>query len=148
MTADISYVSAVPSELGEVRRILRSAELPHADLTPASLETFLCAKSDSCLIGVAGLETFGTIAMVRSLAVEAAFRGRGIGSELLLRIESLARNLRVDDLYALTLTIEQLLLRREYRGLPRADAPQAIQDTPEFRGLCPDSAALLVKTLR
>ena len=147
MRPDTQLEAAQPDDLAAIRELLDSAQLPHSDLDAGSLKTFICAREKGRLVGVAGLEVFGSIAMARSLAVAPASRGRRIGSELLDRVEELARDLGVTDLYGLTLTIEDLLIRRGFRKTNRSDAPPQIRRTPEFRGLCPDSAALLVKNI-
>lgn len=146
-TTAICVESASASDLEAIRRLLESAGLPCGDLTPPHLDSFVCAKSGEDLVGVIGFEAFGQDALVRSLAVVPSHRGRGIGSNLLADVENVARQHGVKTLYGLTETIEPLLLRRGYGRIDRADAPESIRATSEFRALCPASAVLLVKRI-
>lgn len=134
-------------DLRAIRQVLDEGKLPHEDITPEHLAFFLGAWVDGSLVGVVGLEPFGSIGLVRSLAVTVPQRERGIASDLLRRIEEAAVKAGVSTLYGLTETIEDLLLRRGYARIDRSGAPAEIRETPEFAGLCPESAALLVKKL-
>lgn len=134
-------------DLPHIRQLLDATGLPHADITEAGLASFLCARSGAKLVGIVGLEPLGDEALVRSLAVASTHRGRGVATELLQRIEQVARRRRALRVYALTQTIEGLLLRRGYVRIARETAPQSIRNTTEFRGLCPDTAVLLAKDL-
>jgi len=99
------------------------------------------------MAGVVGLELLGDVALLRSLAVPAEYRGRWIGSQLTCKAEAYARSQGVEVLYLLTLTAEVFFARRGYRVVGRDTAPAAIQETTEFRSLCPDSAVCMVKHL-
>jgi len=136
------------NDLPAVRTLLDTGGLPHEDLGPDHLTRFLAARVDGKLVGIVGFEKYGTLGLVRSLCVEPFYRGSGIGRTLLDRIEAAALSEGITWLYALTMTIETMLVRRGYEPVPRDDAPDDIRQTSEFRGLCPDSAALLRKCLR
>lgn len=144
-TTAICFESASASDLEAIHRLLECAGLPHADLTPAHLDSFVCAKHGKRLVGVIGFEAFGHQALARSLAVAPSHRGRGIASSLLEQMEASAQRRGIETLYGLTETIEALLLQRGYHRIDRDDAPESIRATSEFMALCPASAVLLVK---
>jgi amino-acid N-acetyltransferase len=48
----------------------------------------------------------------------------------------------------LTQTAEVFFANRGYRRIGRADAPQAVQASAEFRSLCPASAVAMSRVLR
>jgi mannose-6-phosphate isomerase-like protein (cupin superfamily) len=60
--------------------------------------------------------------------------------------ESHARNLGVRRLYLLTTTAEAYFAKRGFERCAREAAPAAIRQTREFRSLCPDTAACMVRT--
>lgn len=70
-----------PSEIA-VKELLAFALLPTADLTPAHMEHFFGAWAGSTLEGVVGLELYGNVALLRSLAVTGSRRGAGVGCKL------------------------------------------------------------------
>ena len=61
------------------------------DLDAAMLEVFVVATKGRDLVGVAGLEVYGSNALLRSLAVAAQHRSRGLGARLVDAIEAEAR---------------------------------------------------------
>ena len=83
-------IHAHPNELA-VRALLAAAGLPVADLTAAHLDDFWGCGDGSKLAGVVGLEAYGTVALLRSLAVAPDGQGRGLGSALLAHAEQAAR---------------------------------------------------------
>jgi len=99
------------------------------------------------LAGVVGLELFGPLSLLRSLAVPAGGRERGIASQLVQKAEEHARSRGVEIVYLLTATADRFFAKRGYHRLSRDAVPGAIQDTEEFRSLCPASALCMVKQL-
>ena len=94
-----------------------------------------------------GLEPYGSVALLRSLAVAPAWQGRGLGSALLAHAEQAARQRGIAALYLLTTTAAAFFARRGYVRLPREAAPPVLQQTAEFAALCPASAVCMTKTL-
>ncbi|MCU0560726.1 MAG: arsenic resistance N-acetyltransferase ArsN2 [Desulfobacterales bacterium] len=139
-------IYARPEEAG-VKRLLAESGLTTADITAQHLHHFFGCGSEGRLEGVVGLELYGTVALLRSLAVAAAQRGLGLGSRLVEHAEGYARGKGVKSLYLLTTTAEAFFRARGYVRIPREDAPGAIEATGEFSGLCPVSSAFMVKHL-
>jgi amino-acid N-acetyltransferase len=132
----------------EVKELLSDAGLPTADLTARHMEHFFVWNSDEKLDGVVGLEIYGDVALLRSLAVRADKRGEGIGSRLAKHAEGYARELGVRSLFLLTLTAEPFFRNRGYARVSREQAPAAIKATSEFAGVCPASSIFMVKRLK
>lgn len=134
-------------QLAAVKRLLSEAELPADDLTEAHLEHFFVRGPADAPQGVVGLELYPPAALLRSLAVAPAVRGRGVGSGLLADAEQYARRHDVKDIYLLTTTAERFFARAGYERVARESAPPAIRDTDEFATLCPATSALMRKRL-
>jgi amino-acid N-acetyltransferase len=107
--------------------------------------SFVVGKSDGIIVGVIGLEVCGRFALVRSMAVEPAFRSRGIARELNALIFGLAQRLGVDELFLLTLTASDYFARLGFQKINRDDVPESIQATNEFGRLCPRTAVCMMK---
>jgi amino-acid N-acetyltransferase len=130
-----------------VKNLLSASGLPIADISAPHLHHFFGFASGGELLGIVGLELYGEVALLRSLAVAAERRGSGLGSQLVEHAERYARDREVKSLYLLTTTAEAFFLRRGYTRVPREKAPEAIRNTKEFGGICPLSSAFMVKHL-
>ena len=139
-------IFAKPNESG-VKQLLSESGLPIEDITAQHLQHFFGFGSGPELEGLVGLELYGEVALLRSLAVASSRRGTGVGSGLVAHAELHARDKGVQSLYLLTTTAEQFFLRRGYARIPRDEAPAAIRSTKEFSGICPTSSAFMVKYL-
>lgn len=136
------------SDKQEVLDLLTGAELPVEDLTDEILKNFMVARGkDNSIIGVVGIEIFQENGLLRSLAVQPAYRGKGLGRQLTRKIESLARSNGIKTLYLLTITAADFFPKFEYQVIQRERAPGSIRNTAEFNNLCPVSAVCLCKSL-
>lgn len=137
-------ITPKPPEVA-VKELLASALLPTADITPDHMENFFGAWSGSALEGVVGIEPYGTVALLRSLAVAAPRRDSGVGSRLLAQAEQYATEKGVHSMFLLTTTAESYFGKRGYSITSRDAIPEAIRNTKEFASICPGSAVLMVK---
>ncbi|HTT68530.1 MAG TPA: arsenic resistance N-acetyltransferase ArsN2, partial [Gemmatimonadales bacterium] len=144
---DFTVTPALPADLPAVVELLEAARLPHDDVTTPMLAHYLLAKRGAALLGVIGLEPFGGVGLLRSLAVASSRRGRGLGIELTRALEAHARGMGVVQLYLLTTTAERFFGKLGYRSIPRGDAPDAIHGTLEYRELCASTSVCMVKVL-
>ena len=132
----------------EMLDLLSGAELPVEDLTDKIMKNFMVARGkDNTIIGVVGIEMYQENGLLRSLLVQPAYRGKGLGSKLTREIESIARSNGIKTLYLLTMTAADFFPKFEYQVVPRDRTPESIQNTAEFNSLCPVSAVCLCKTL-
>jgi len=133
----------------QIKEILVNCGLHHQDIRPVQLQHFLTAKDDITLnlAGVVGIERMGDVGLMRSLAVAEAYRRQGLATELVKKIEKYARSQQVTTLYLLTLTAENFFTERGYQKTERESAPPALQETTEFKMLCPQTAVCMKKHL-
>jgi amino-acid N-acetyltransferase len=139
-------IFAHPNE-PSVKQLLSESGLPTADITAQHLAHFFGCGHGPELEGVVGVELYGDVALLRSLAVTPDRRGSGLGSRLVAHAERHAQDQGVNSLCLLTTTAEAFFLRRGYTRIPREEAPAAIKATKEFSGICPVSSAFMVKHL-
>ena len=132
----------------KIKRLLAINDLYHQDIEPSHLKHFLLAWDDADLIGVVGLEIKDRCALLRSLAVSADYRNKGIASWLVGEIENYAASLKLKTLYLLTMTAESFFAKQGYQRTSRESAPESIQNTAEFENICPASAACMLKHLK
>ncbi|TWI94192.1 amino-acid N-acetyltransferase [Mucilaginibacter frigoritolerans] len=130
----------------EVIGLLATENLPVADL-PLNLNNFLVALQNNEVIGVAGLEVYGTGALLRSLAVHAAHRGQGIADQLLQNISALGSLKGINELYLLTETAPAYFEKKGFVNITRAEVPAGVQQSSEFSHVCPQSAIVMKKII-
>ena len=125
---------------------LADAGLPTSDLAEPD-RRFFRFEDDAGVAGYAGMEGNGPNRLLRSLVVKPDRRGGGLGTAILGAIEQAATKEGVASLYLLTTTAELFFRRHGYVSANRADAPDAITGSAEFRSLCPANAAFLSKRI-
>lgn len=144
--ANFSLRSAGAAEAQAIRGLLECSGLPTSDLGTARPE-FVIASRDGRMVGIGALEHFGAAALLRSVAVDAQWRGSGVGRLIVAELERRASAAGVRELILLTLTARDFFARLGYSAKDRAQVPSAVLDSAEFRSLCPASAACLAKEL-
>ncbi|WP_435156994.1 arsenic resistance N-acetyltransferase ArsN2 [Haladaptatus sp. DFWS20] len=139
-------IPATEQQLDYVRNLLDESGLPTDDIIEKRDCLYLFTV-DSERVGVGGLECHGSVALLRSIAVDPANRGNGYGSLLCQQLFERAVARDVTQLYLLTTTAETFFEDLGFHELQRDDAPSAIQQTSEFRRLCPETATCMTKEL-
>ena len=130
----------------ELEGLVDLCQLPSDDLYNPALQ-FFGIKRASKLIAVIGLESYESVALLRSLAVLPDYRGLGLARRLVSFMEVQAAQQGVQELYLLTTTASNFFRALAYQLTERSQAPDCIQQTAQLIGLCPASALLLRKQL-
>jgi amino-acid N-acetyltransferase len=138
--------AARPEDLDAVLRLLEQADLPTVGVAEW-LPRFVVAECEGELIGAAGLEQYGEHALLRSVVVRPGVRGTGTGASLVRHALDAAGAGGACDITLLTTTAEDWFPRFGFRRIERAEAPEALGASAEFRGACPASAAVLWRVL-
>lgn len=138
--------AAAEEDLAVVRRLLEQARLPTSDLA-TSKPKFTVLWDDGRIVGAGALEPFGSAALMRSVVVAGDRRGAGLGGIMVQELEKVARAARIGRLILLTQTAAEFFARHGYRIIERSDVPQDVQESAEFRSLCPASATCMMKVL-
>ena len=138
----IAIRSAALDELTELLELLSECGLPREGVAE-HLDGFLVAREDGALRGVAGLEIYGDVALLRSLAVRPAARGKGWGRKLVQTVLEVARKRNIRTLYLLTETAESFFPRFGFERIPRDRMDARLEASRELQGVCPESAVAM-----
>lgn len=136
---------ATPADLPAVLALLAANKLPQEGLEHGA--TVLVARDGSRVVGSVALELYGDAGLLRSVAVDAAWRGRGLGHALTDRALELARRRGVRTVYLLTTTAGEFFPRFGFRPIDRADVALAVRQSVEFTSACPASALVMAKAV-
>lgn len=131
----------------KVLNLLAACSLPNSDLSAAKLEHFFGCGPDTNPRGVVGVELYGDVALLRSLAVDEKVRGRGCGRRLVEEVEHYARGSGAKRLYLLTTTADKFFRALGYAAVNRDSVPGPIRTSTEFTTLCSGSATVMAKDL-
>jgi len=129
-----------------IRALLHANSLPTSDLESAR-PSFVVACMDQQIVGTGALQSFGSVALLRSIAVEPHLRGAGVGRSIVRELEHMARTSAIRQLILLTQTAKSFFEAQGYVAIDRSRAPAAVQESEEFRSLCPASALCMSKAL-
>jgi len=143
---DLHIENASPDDKESVNTLLQQGQLLTDDL-PSDLSDFVIAKEQAISVGVAGLEHFGSVALLRSVAVDPAYQGRQIGAQLIGRLLERANAKGLEELYLITTSAEHYFERHGFHPVSRQDVPETIQQTQQFSALCPSTAIVMKRNL-
>lgn len=144
---DLKLRPATREDLVAVESLLTANSLPTEGVAQA-LEGFIVAESDKQLVGVVGIESCcNEYALLRSTAVDAEWRGRGLGRKLLERAIADAESRGIHALYLLTTTAEHYFPSFGFTRTTRDMVPKEVRASSEFTTACPASATVMILPL-
>ncbi len=143
----VKYWRAMHSDRASVEQLLAANALPVVGVAEA-LTDFTVAEGEGRIVGVAGLEMCGNdYALLRSAAVDARWRGLGVGGALVDQVIADARGRGLRALYLLTTTAEAYFPLFGFVKTDRGDVPDEIRRSAEFSDACPASATVMALRL-
>jgi len=143
-----AYIDVAEREGAEFElAVAADAQLPGSDLSDNPYLNLLSIRESGRVVGVVGVEVYGNVGMLRSLAVEPGSRKSGLGVSLVSGAEALAAARGVETLFLLTTTAARFFARLDYEAIARSEAPAAISATAQFSDLCPASSTFMRKIL-
>jgi len=131
---------ATPDDWKAIEALLVETDLP-LEGAREHLDGFWVAYIGERLVGVAGLERYGSAGLLRSVAVRE--RGTGLGKVLVQQILNRAAADGLTSIVLLTITAESYFPRFGFRRIQRDAVPSAVQESIEFKSACPASAVVM-----
>ena len=142
----ITFEPARPTDRAALESLLTSFQLATEDL-PDNLDGFTLALDNGLLIGSVGLEQVGPYGLLRSVAVQEAYRNLGVGQRLYTAALNLAQAAHLRELWLVTNTAADYFEKHGFERIDRAGVPVEITAIPQFTTLCPSSAIVMHKTV-
>jgi amino-acid N-acetyltransferase len=125
-----------------LERLLRARLLP-LEGAREHLDGFLVALDGPTVVGAIGIERYGEVGLLRSLAVAEKAAGQGVGRRLVRALLEEAPLRGIEDLYLLTTTAADYFPRFGFERIPRAALPAALSASEQLRGACPAAAVAM-----
>jgi amino-acid N-acetyltransferase len=138
--------NATNADLGAVQQLLSASDLP-VEGVAENFSDFLVAEDGQSIAGAIGLERHGTVALLRSAVIAAEQRGTGIGRRLVEELLSRAAASGIQHIYLLTTTAEDYFPRFGFKRSTRSNVPDALKQSAEFQGACPETATVMARAL-
>ncbi len=138
---------ARPEDLEAVIDHLRGVSLPTEGVAEW-FDGFVIAEDGAAIVGAAGLEWYGPHVLLRSVVVVPAWRGRGVGHELVREVLEVATRMGAHAAFLLTTSAEDYFAAIGFTRIERDAVPIAVRASVEFERACPESASVMMRRLR
>ena len=126
--------AAAPSDLDEILALLTAAELPREGGAEHMRGFVVARDAEGRLVGCAGLERYGALGLLRSVAVASELQRSGLGSRLVSTVLRVARSGGMSEVVLLTTTARDFFARRfGFEETTRADYEQQFAASPEWQ---------------
>jgi len=142
----VSFEAAREEDVEAILALLKTNNLPISDLDTGK-RIFLVALSEEKTVGCVAVEVYGNYGLLRSLAVNNDFRGKGIGQKLVAEAETWSRNNGLKNFYLLTTTAAGFFPKIGWHITERSSVPESIALSSEFSSVCPSTAICMTKIL-
>jgi len=139
---------AAAGDLPAILELLHESALPTEGVAEG-LARFLVAEEDGLLVATAGIELGSESALLRSVAVDPAALGAGVGIEIVRQALRLASVSGAESVYLLTTTAAGFFPRFGFTPALRAEVEAKFPDSTETRpgGVCATAEALVLRDL-
>ncbi len=133
---------AQPEEWPALRRLLRVCHLTEAGVAE-QLHHVRVVRHEGQPIGMAMLERYAEGGLLRSVAVDPAWQGQGIGTLLVTALIEEARKEGIPQVFLLTETAAGFFARLGFEPITRETVPPSVRQASQFTHLCPASSRVM-----
>ena len=143
--SEVTITKATRADLPDLLALLTRVGLPHEGVSE-HLHNFLVARDQAGrLIGSAGLERYGSLALLRSVAVSPEYQHTGLGSRITATLLDHAAQQGIVEAVLLTTTARDFFASRfGFREACREDFDERLAQSPEW-GLTRCSSAACMR---
>lgn len=139
---DIEIMPAAVEDLEHIKALLVANELPVAGVDD-HWKTFVVARDGVKVVGCGGSETYPTVALIRSVAVDPSYRSRGLGRRIVRQLLDRLASRGLREFYLLTTTAEAYFKKRGFKRIDRDEMHPQLLASREMQDACPDTAVCM-----
>jgi len=139
---EIRITAATVDDLARIKELLTQNKLTTEGVDD-HWRTFVIARSGETIIACGGAEAYQFAALIRSIAVDDAWRGRGIGRRLVRQLLDRLASRGLREFYLLTTTGEAYFRKRGFKTIDRDEVHPQLLASHELQGACPSDAVCM-----
>ena len=143
---DFSIKIAEQDDFLQIHELLNCNGLPVDGVNTETGEYYIASGQN--IMGIIGFESYGTAALIRSLAVDPQFRKSGIARKLIEHVLRVLRGDGFNEVYLLTNTAEKYLNKYGFIKINRDDVPANVLETSALGDACPKSSTCMCLKLQ
>lgn len=132
MDPEIQLRMALPSDAPDIAALLTRCDLPAGEAF-SPIARFKVAIVDGRIVACGAAETHGESVLIRSVAVEPAYRNLGIASRLVECLLMRARSASIRHVYLVTATAPAYFSRWGFLLISAERAPEGIRGSSAFQ---------------
>lgn len=136
---EIEITPATADDLPRIKELLLENKLPTAGIED-HWRTFVVARAGDKVVGCGGSEAYQFAALIRSVAVDNAYRSQGIGRRLVRQLLDRLASRGIREFYLLTETAEAYFKKRGFKTIDRDEVHPQLLSSRELQGACSDTA--------
>jgi amino-acid N-acetyltransferase len=137
--SEVVITPAAAADVSAIKSLLTEAALPTAGVDE-HWHTFLVARDGASIVGCGGAEAYHTAALIRSVAVQPAYRRHGVGRRLVRQLLDRLASRGLREFYLLTTTAEEYFAKRGFKTIDRDEINPQLMASRELQDACPESA--------
>ncbi|MHA1975488.1 MAG: arsenic resistance N-acetyltransferase ArsN2 [Candidatus Hodarchaeales archaeon] len=137
-----TITKTITQDLPEVLALLKLVDLP-VEGVKEHFQDFFIIRNDEMVVGCVGIEIYENTGLLRSLAIHPSSQGKGLGQQMVTRIEEYSTEKELNPIYLLTDTAEKFFLKLDFEIIPREETDSRVKQSIEFTTLCPSSPVMM-----
>jgi N-acetylglutamate synthase-like GNAT family acetyltransferase len=118
--------------MSRLNQLLEEASLPSGHIEEF-IENFLVIENEGAVAGGGGFERYDSSAVLRSVVVEAALRGRGLGRWIAAALMQQARTVSVTDFCLFAIDSHEFWRKLGFKDVPMSAWPEPAQQCWQYR---------------
>ena len=133
---------AITQDLPEVLTLLKLVDLP-IEGVKEHFHDFFIIRKDKMVVGCVGIEIYENVGLLRSLGIHPTFQGKGLGKQMVGKLEEYSAEKGLHNVYLLTDTAENFFLKLGYELISREETDAKVKQSIEFTTLCTSSPVMV-----
>ena len=139
---DIAITAATAADVTAIKALLAANSLPTAGIDD-HWRTFVVARDGGKIVACGGAEAYQFAALIRSIAVDPAYRSRGLGRRIVRQLLDRLASRGLREFYLLTTTAEEYFRKRGFKTIDRDEVHPQLRSSREFQDACPSTATCM-----
>jgi amino-acid N-acetyltransferase len=142
MVESVVIAAATELDIPRIKELLVASDLPTAGVDE-HWRTFIVARDGDRIVACGGAEAYQFAALIRSIAVEPAYRSHGLGRRIVRQMLDRLASRGLREFYLLTTTAEAYFKKRGFKTIDRDEVHPQLLSSREFQDACPSTATCM-----